>query len=105
LIYTIFRNAAKLYLVYRTMNMTPLSLSLVRPLAAATLASGVAIGIAQVTGAGNSLAGTAALGIVLIAAYALILVRFIGISQADRRTLVLAFRPSASAKVPDPTAG
>jgi O-antigen/teichoic acid export membrane protein len=104
LLYTIVRNVAKSYLVYRTMNMTPLSMSLVRPLAAATLASGVTVGIARVTGAGDSLLGTAALGIVLIATYVLILVRFVGISKADRRTLALAFRP-ATAKVPDATAG
>jgi O-antigen/teichoic acid export membrane protein len=105
LVYTIVRNAAKLYLVYRTMKMTPLSISLARPLAAAALASGVAIGMARITGAGSTLAGTAALGIVLIATYVLILVRFFGISQADRRTLALALRPSASAKVTDATAG
>lgn len=105
LIYTIVRNAAKLWLVYWTMKMTPLSVSLIRPLAAATLASGVAIGIAWVTGAGSSLGGTAALSIILIATYALILVRILGISQADRRTLVLAFRPSATVKVPDLTPG
>lgn len=105
LLYTIVRNAAKSYLVYRTMKMTPLSMSLVRPLAAAALASAVTVGIARVTGAGDSLLGTAALGILLIGTYVLILVRFVGISQADRRTLELAFRPSATAKLPDATAG
>jgi O-antigen/teichoic acid export membrane protein len=94
LVYTIVRNAAKSYLVYRTMRMTPLSFSLVRPLVAAAVASGVAIGLAQATGADASLPGTAALGLALISTYALILLRFFGISKADRRTLALAFRPS-----------
>jgi O-antigen/teichoic acid export membrane protein len=101
LVYTIVRNAAKSYLVYRTMRMTPLSFSLVRPLLAAAVASGVAIGLAQVTDADASLLGTAALGLALISTYALILLRFFGISKADRRTLALAFRTSAATKVPD----
>jgi O-antigen/teichoic acid export membrane protein len=101
LVYTIVRNAAKSYLVYHTMRMTPLSFSLVRPLLAAAVASGVAIGLAQVTDADASLLGTAALGLALISTYALILLRFFGISKADRRTLALAFRPSAATKIPD----
>jgi O-antigen/teichoic acid export membrane protein len=101
LVYTIVRNAAKSYLVYRTMRMSPLSFSLARPLAAAALASGVAVGLAHATGADKSLLGTAALGLVLIATYGVILVRFFGISKADRRTLAVALRPSAMAKVPD----
>jgi O-antigen/teichoic acid export membrane protein len=104
LIYTFVRNVAKTYLLFRTIRMTALSRSLLRPLLAATVASGIVAAIARLTSLGDSLPGTAALGILLIALYALILLRFIGVSNADRRTLELAFRPSAAAaKLPDPT--
>jgi O-antigen/teichoic acid export membrane protein len=105
LLYTVVRNVAKTYLLFRTIRMTALSRSLLRPLVAATVASGLVAAIARLTSLGLSLPGTAALGILLIAVYALILLRFIGVSNADRRTLLLALRPSAAAKLPDPTAG
>lgn len=104
LVYTIVRNAAKSYLVYRTMKMTALSLSLLRPLAAAAVASGVTVAIQHLTSLGDSLPGTAALGTILIAVYGLLLMRFAGISKADRRTLMLAIRPSAMATVADSSA-
>jgi O-antigen/teichoic acid export membrane protein len=106
LLYTVVRNVAKTYFLFRTIGMTALSPSLLRPLAAATVASGLVAAVAGVTSLGDSLAGTAALGTLLIAVYALILLRFIGVSNADRRTLLLAFRPSGAApKLSDPTAG
>jgi O-antigen/teichoic acid export membrane protein len=105
LVYTVVRNVAKTYFLFRTIGMTALSLTLLRPLVAATVGSGLVAVIEGVTSLGASLAGTAALGILLIAVYALILVRFIGVSDADRRTLRLAFRPSAaSPELSDPTA-
>jgi O-antigen/teichoic acid export membrane protein len=102
LLYTIVRNSAKTYVVYRTMGMATLSFSLLCPLAAATVAAGLVAGIARVTELGSSLLGTVALGTLLVAVYLVLLMRFSGMSKADRRTLVLAFRPYA-AKLPDPT--
>jgi O-antigen/teichoic acid export membrane protein len=100
LLYTVARNAAKSYLVYRTMKMTALSLSLLRPLTAGAIASGVALAIEDTTALGQSLLGTAVLGCILLLTYVLVLVRFVGISNADRRTLMLAVRPSAAATAP-----
>ena len=105
LLYTVVRNVAKTYFLFRTIGMTALSLSLLRPLIAAAVASALVAAIEAVTSLGASLAGTAILGIMLIGVYALILLRFIGVSAADRRTLMQAFRPSASAsELSDPTA-
>jgi O-antigen/teichoic acid export membrane protein len=93
LLYTIVRNAAKTYLLYRRVHMTALSFSLLRPLLAATVASILVAVINQFTSLGSSLLGTAALGTLLVVAYAFILLRVLGISSVDRRTLRLAFRP------------
>jgi O-antigen/teichoic acid export membrane protein len=93
LLYTIVRNVAKTYLLYRRVHMTALSFSLLRPLLAATVASILVAGINQFTSLGSSLLGTAALGTLLVVAYAFILLRVVGISSVDRRTLRLAFRP------------
>jgi len=49
--------------------------------------------INQYTSLGSSLLGTAALGTLLVVSYAFILLRVVGISSVDRRTLRLAFRP------------
>lgn len=94
LLYTIVRNVAKTYLLYRRVHMTALSVSLLRPVLAATVASILVAGINQYTSLGSSLLGTAALGTLLVVAYAFILLRVVGISSVDRRTLRLAFRPS-----------
>ena len=101
LLYTIVRNGAKIYFVRRTTGMTTLSLSLLRPLAAAAIAAGLAAGIAQVTGLGSSPLGTLALATLIVVAYVLILARFSGMSDADRQTLMLAIRPTAAVKVPE----
>jgi O-antigen/teichoic acid export membrane protein len=93
LLYTIVRNVAKTYLLYRRVHMTALSFSLLRPLLAATVASILVAGINQFTSLGSSLLGTAAMGTLLVVAYAFILLRVVGISSVDRRTLRLAFRP------------
>jgi O-antigen/teichoic acid export membrane protein len=93
LLYTIVRNVAKTYLLYRRVHMTALSFSLLRPLLAATVASILVAGINEFTSLGSSLLGTAALGTLLVVAYAFILLRVVGISSVDRRTLRLAFRP------------
>ena len=81
--------------------MTTLSLSLLRPLAAAAIAAGLAAGIAQVTELGSSPLGTVALATLIVVAYVLILARFSGMSDADRQTLMLAIRPTAAVKVPE----
>jgi hypothetical protein len=94
LLYTIVRNVAKTYLLYRRLHMTALSVSLLRPVLAATVASILVAGINQYTSLGSSLLGTAALGALLVVAYAFILLRVVGISSVDRRTLRLALRPS-----------
>jgi O-antigen/teichoic acid export membrane protein len=96
LLYTVVRNVAKTYLLYRNVRMTALSFALLRPLAAATIASGLVAAIESFTSLGDSLIGTAALSILLIAAYVFLLVRVLGIPSVDRRTLRLAFRPSTA---------
>jgi O-antigen/teichoic acid export membrane protein len=93
LLYTIVRNVAKTYLLYRRVHMTALSVSLLRPVLAATVASILVVVINQYTSLGSSLLGTAALGTLLVVSYAFILLRVVGISSVDRRTLRLAFRP------------
>jgi len=102
LLYTIVRNAAKTYLLYRRVHLTALSFSLLRPLLAAAVASILVAAINSFTSLGSSLLGTAVLATLLVVAYALILLRVVGISSVDRRTLRLAFRPSA---LSDPTVG
>jgi len=106
LLYTILRNVAKSYLVFRTMRMTTLSFSLLRPLAAATIAAAVAVGVEHLANLGDSLAGTAGLACLLLAVYGVVLTRFIGFSKADRRTLMVALRPSSAEgsppNVPEP---
>jgi O-antigen/teichoic acid export membrane protein len=106
LLYTIVRNIAKTYLLYQRVGMTALSLSLVRPLAAATVASLMVAALAEFTSLGHSLLGTALLATLLIGTYAVLLVRVVGISKADRRTLRLALHPSAfRTTMSDPTIG
>jgi O-antigen/teichoic acid export membrane protein len=95
LLYTIVRNVAKTYLLYRNVGMTALSLPLLRPLAAAAAASLLVALLAEFTSLGFSLLGTALLATLLIGTYGVLLVRFVGISTADRRTLRLALNPSA----------
>jgi O-antigen/teichoic acid export membrane protein len=107
LLYTVLRNIAKTYLLYRRVQMTALSFALLRPLVAATIASVLVAAIARFTSLGLSLLGTAALAMLLIVTYVFLLVRVMGISSVDRRTLRLAFRPSASlgTTASDPTLG
>jgi hypothetical protein len=87
------------------MKMTTVSLSLLRPLAAAAVAFGVAVAIQHVTKLGDSLPGTAILGSILIATYVFLLMRVGGISKADRRTLMIAIRPSAVTPASEPSTG
>jgi O-antigen/teichoic acid export membrane protein len=107
LLYTVIRNIAKTYLLYRRVQMTALSFALLRPLVAATIASVLVAAIARFTSLGLSLLGTAALAILLIVTYLFLLVRVMGISSVDRRILRLAFRPSAplGTTVSDPSLG
>jgi O-antigen/teichoic acid export membrane protein len=93
LLYTILRNAAKTYLLYAKVRMSALSISLLRPLVAAAVASGLVAALDQSTSLGYSLLGTAVLTALLLAVYMLLLIRVVGISNADRRTLRLALRP------------
>jgi O-antigen/teichoic acid export membrane protein len=105
LIYTIVRNLAKTYLLYRTTQMSALSLALLRPLAAVIVASCLVAAVAHFTPLGNSMRGTAVLGLMLIAIYGLLLGGVIGISKADRRALRLALRPASGSELSDPSAG
>jgi O-antigen/teichoic acid export membrane protein len=100
LLYTIVRNVAKTYLLYRRVHLTALSFSLLRPVLAATAASLLVAGINEFTSLGSSLLGTAVLATLLVVAYAFILLRVVGISSVDRSTLRLAFRPSARSDSP-----
>jgi O-antigen/teichoic acid export membrane protein len=94
LLYTIVRNVAKTYLLRRKVGMTALSLALLRPLTAAAVASLLVALLAEFTSLGSSLLGTALLATLLIGTYGVLLLRFVGLSTADRRTLRLALRPS-----------
>jgi O-antigen/teichoic acid export membrane protein len=106
LLYTIVRNAAKTYLLYAKVRMSALSISLLRPLVAAAVASGLVFALDEVTSLGYSLLGTAVLAALLLAVYVVLLIRVVGISNADRRTLRLALRPSAvGTMMSDPTVG
>jgi O-antigen/teichoic acid export membrane protein len=93
LLYTIVRNAAKTYLLYAKVRMSALSISLLRPLVAAAVASGLVFALDEVTSLGHSLVGTAVLAALLLAVYVVLLISVVGISNADRRTLRRALRP------------
>jgi O-antigen/teichoic acid export membrane protein len=95
LVYAVLRNAAKSYFVRRTMGTTALSLALLGPVAAAVVAAAPVAVVGNVTGLGSSLVGTTLLGVAVIGLYAFVLIRLIGIPQADRRILTLAVRPGA----------
>jgi O-antigen/teichoic acid export membrane protein len=95
LLYTVVRNIAKTYLLYSKVRMTTLSVSLLRPLGAAALASASVATLNEFTSLGLSLLGTAVLAALLVAIYLVLLIRVVGISKTDRRTLRLAMRPSA----------
>lgn len=92
--YNILVNGLKALLVWRTLHMNSFSAGMVGPLAAAAIAGAVTVGVQHVAGLGSSLPATAALGVLLIALYAIVLVRVIGISEVDRRALRLAARPA-----------
>ncbi|MDX6510807.1 MAG: hypothetical protein QOE36_311 [Gaiellaceae bacterium] len=94
LLSSISTNALKSWFVWRTMRMSTVSLSLLGPLAAAAIASGVTVLLAHVTELDGSLPGVAALGLVLLAVYALLLVGVVGVSPRDRQALALAVRPA-----------
>jgi O-antigen/teichoic acid export membrane protein len=93
LLYTVVRNVAKTYLLYLKVRMTALSVSLLRPLVAAAVASAFVAALNEFTSLGHSLLGTAVLAALLIAVYLVLLVRVVGISKTDRRTLRLALAP------------
>jgi O-antigen/teichoic acid export membrane protein len=90
LIYAIARNAARSYVVHRTMRSSTLSRALLRPLGAATVASGAAFVVDNLTNLGSSLLGTLALAMMLVTVYGFVLLRLVGIPEADRETLRLA---------------
>jgi O-antigen/teichoic acid export membrane protein len=94
LAYTVILNLLKVYLVWRTMQMFPLSYSLLGPLAAAVVPSILVAFLAERTALGSSIAGAVALGVLLIVLYGILLTRFVGISRADRQVLKLARRSS-----------
>jgi hypothetical protein len=74
-------------------------------LVAVVVASGLVATLAHFTSLGDTLRGTAALGLLLIAIYTLLLGSVLGISNADRRALRLALRPTSASKLPDPSTG
>lgn len=92
--YNVLMNAIKGALVWRTLRMNSLSLAMTGPLLAATVAGAVAALVAHVTPLGSSLAGTAALVVLVLGLYVFLLLRVVGISTADRGALRLALRPS-----------
>lgn len=92
LVYAVVMNGLKSYFVWRTMRMYAVSPALVGPLVAAVLASIVVAAVERTTTLGLSLPGTALLAVCLLAVYALVLARVIGIPTADRAALRLALR-------------
>lgn len=93
--YNIIVNGLKALLVRRTLGMSAFSTGMLGPLSAAGAAGGLTILVQHLAGLGSSLAATAGLAALLIALYAIVLVRVIGISDVDRRALRLAARPAA----------
>jgi O-antigen/teichoic acid export membrane protein len=93
--YNILVNGIKALLVRRTLHMNSFSAGMIGPLAAAAVAGAITLGVQHVAGLGSSLLATAGLAVLLIALYAIVLVRVIGISDVDRRALRLAARPAA----------
>jgi O-antigen/teichoic acid export membrane protein len=92
ILYNVLVNATKALLVWKLMRMNPLSLPLVGPIAAAALSGGVVAAIDRTTSLGHSLVGTALLAAVLLVLYAVLLLRVIGVSSADRNALRIATR-------------
>ncbi|MDP8910515.1 MAG: oligosaccharide flippase family protein [Actinomycetota bacterium] len=88
-------NALKAYFVHRALRMHTYSAGLLRPIGAAAVAALVAVPLERGTALGDSLAGGAVLGVLLIACYVLVLLRGFGISKSDRHALGLALRRSA----------
>jgi hypothetical protein len=92
--YNILVNGLKSFLVRRELHMNSFSTGMLGPIAAAAAAGGVTLAVQHAAGVGSSLPATAALSVLLIAVYALVLVRVIGISDVDRHALRLAARPA-----------
>ena len=90
--YSILLNALKSLFVLRALGMVTLSPSLLGPLLAGAAAAAATLALDAATDLGSSLAGTVVLGLVLLGAYALVLLRLVGIGEADRRTFALALR-------------
>jgi O-antigen/teichoic acid export membrane protein len=94
LVYNVVLNGLKTALVWHKLRVRPFGLSLLGPLAAAAIAAGAVAAPERLTGLGSSLLGAVVLGLALLVLYALLLVRVIGISPADRSALRLAIRPA-----------
>jgi len=93
--YNILVNVLKGGLVWRTLRMNSFSAALLGPLFAAALAGAACLGVERATSLGSSLPGTAVLAVGLLLLYAVLLLRVVGISAADRGALRIATRPSA----------
>ncbi len=88
-VFTLAMNASKLFFVWRTLSMTTLSLTLLRPIAACALAAAGVYLLERWLSLGSSIPGAIALGALLLAAYGGMLLA-IGISEEDRGALRLA---------------
>jgi O-antigen/teichoic acid export membrane protein len=86
-------NGLKLLFVYLTLHTTTMSAGLIGPLVAAAAAGAGCAVLAHTTPLGHSLGGAVILSFALIAAYAVLLFRVVGISSSDRSALRLAVRP------------
>lgn len=93
--YNVLVNALKAALVWRALRMNSFSAGMLGPIAAAAVAGVATLGVQHAAGLGSSLAGTAVLAVLLLALYAIVLLRVIGVSEVDRRALRLAARPAA----------
>ena len=90
LFYGIVMNGLKTYFVHRALGLRTFSAALAGPIFAACVAAAFAAVVEAATNLGSSVAGAAALSLALVAVYAFVFLRVIGVSPVDRRALALA---------------
>lgn len=94
ILYSVLLNGFKIFFVRDRLRMHPFSMSLAGPFVVAGVVAGGAAFVASATPVVNTtIVGTAGLSVSALALYALLLLRVIGVSGADRRALALAIRP------------
>ena len=92
MVYSLVLNGLKAIVLRWRVGLQTLSSSLLGPLAAGAVVAGAAAALEPHTSLADSLPGAAVLGLGVVALYALLLVRVIGISPLDRQAIWLAVR-------------